>query len=162
MGPATWREQRPGDPTFVLAPTPPPGLGVLAQSPRVITRGLWIVYSLLTTPFAHLIGPKPVAWVTNCVIIWLPIRSRGSWIVPLLGSGCSSYEMVKRGQASAAENTFRVLAVCPWNLLNLRILPQPSNPPQGACRPSGTPKIPALREPHTNGQNESLVQGDGI
>lgn len=93
MGPATWREQRPGDPTFVLAPTPPPGLGVLAQSPRVITRGLWIVYSLLTTPFAHLIGPKPVAWVTNCVIIWLPIRSRGSWIVPLLGSGCSSYEM---------------------------------------------------------------------
>lgn len=86
MGPTTQREQRPGDPTFVLAPTPPPGLGVLAQNPRVIARGLWIVYSLLTTPFAHLIVPKPVAvaGVTNCETIWLPVRSRGSWIVLLL------------------------------------------------------------------------------
>lgn len=92
---------------------------------------------MLTTPFAHLIGPKPVAWATNCVIIWLPVRSRGSWIVPLLGSGCSSYGMVERGQASAAENAFRVLAVCPWDLLNLRILPQPSNPRREHAGPAG-------------------------
>lgn len=62
-------------PSLVLAPTLPPGLGVLAHSLRVITRGLWIVYSSLTTLFAHVIGPKPVAWVTNCGAIWLPVSS---------------------------------------------------------------------------------------
>lgn len=62
-------------PLLVLAPTSPPGLGVLAHSLRVITRGLWIVYSSLTTLFAHLIGSKPVACVTNCVAIWLLVSS---------------------------------------------------------------------------------------
>lgn len=40
--------------------------------------GIWVVYSLLTTLFAHLIGPKPVAGVTNCAAIWHAV-SRQRW-----------------------------------------------------------------------------------
>jgi hypothetical protein len=42
-------------PTFSLAP----GLAALEQS---VIMGIRIIYSSLTTLFAHLIGPKPVAW----------------------------------------------------------------------------------------------------
>ena len=54
------KEEAPGS---LLLWLPPLGLDVLEQILSVI-MGIWIVYSLLTTLFAHLIGSKPVAWVT--------------------------------------------------------------------------------------------------
>lgn len=53
-----------GRPHLLLPAPPPAGSAVLERSLGT-TVGNWTVYFLLTVLFAHLIGPKPMARVTN-------------------------------------------------------------------------------------------------